>query len=128
VIRTNSEVLMDKSSLDSETGLWSIAIQNGSTKASDITTIKARFVINAAGIDCDKVQSLAASVGSRGESTVPAPDFEARPGRGQNIIYSVSEDATNSEMNAYTPTRPIQPVLTDRTKGIFVYSTLYHLR
>jgi glycerol-3-phosphate dehydrogenase len=67
---------MDKSSLDSETGLWSIAIQNGSTKASDITTIKAQFVINAAGIDCDKVQSLAASVGSRGESTVPAPDLK----------------------------------------------------
>lgn len=122
VIQTSRDVLMDQSVFDAETGLWNIATRSTSDKMEEIMTIKTRSVINAAGINCDKVQALAAAACDN--KPVPPPDFEARPRRGQYIVYSAPWCET-SEPNDFIPTRPIQPVPTDRTKGIFVYSTLY---
>lgn len=113
VIQTATMVYMDQAHFDSKSGLWTIM----TTKSDDEdVTIRTRSVINAAGISCENVQAEAAEMG------VPMPDFEARPRRGQYIVYSTP---ANTEKRKCLPTRPIQPVPTDRTKGIFVYSTLY---
>ncbi|KAL7483549.1 hypothetical protein ACHAW6_009188 [Cyclotella cf. meneghiniana] len=128
-IQTGREVVMDLSSFDSKTGHWKIVTRDTcqNTQVEDGTvTIHARSVINAAGIDLDSVQSLASSVVNRNhENILPPPDFEARPRRGQYMVYSAPADGNTVEKNEYMPMRPIQPVSTDKTKGIFVYSTLY---
>eukprot|EP00956_Cyclotella_meneghiniana_P023777 scaffold46878_cov72-Cyclotella_meneghiniana.AAC.8 len=113
VIQTRTTVCMDQAHFDSKSGLWTIMTR--CTKSDDKTvTIRTRSVINAAGISCESVQTAAVEMG------VPMPDFEARPRRGQYIVYSSPGNTRDT-----VPTRPIQPVPTDRTKGIFVYSTLY---
>ena len=125
VIQTGKLVCMDQSSFDTKTNLWTV-VTKGTTEKDDVVIIKARSVINAAGISCENVQTAATTARCRQEKLdLPMPDFEARPRRGQYIVYSVPKGTTNSELNKCLPTRPIQPVPTDRTKGIFVYSTLY---
>ena len=66
------------------------------------------------GVNTDLMQKSASSV----VRDINPPTFAARPRRGQYIVYSAPLDDVR--------TRPIQPVPTDRTKGIFVYSTLYN--
>eukprot|EP00804_Cyclotella_cryptica_P002179 CCRYP_006575-RA/>CCRYP_006575-RA protein AED:0.40 eAED:0.40 QI:0/-1/0/1/-1/1/1/0/434 len=128
-IQTGREAVMDLSSFDAKTGQWKIVTRSTSknVNANDHTvTINARSVINAAGIDSDRVQSLtSAVVNDNKEVTLPPPDFEARPRRGQYIVYAAPMDGDAFKKTHYMPMRPIQPVPTDRTKGIFVYSTLY---
>ena len=126
VIYTGRRVVMEESTFDKESGLWTIvtrrATSNGDVVEDTTITFTARCVINAAGIDSDLVQSQAASAGSSQDdssnSLLPRPTFEARPRRGQYAIFAAPPDDI-------TPTRPIQPVPSQFTKGIFVYSTLY---
>ncbi|EED94040.1 predicted protein [Thalassiosira pseudonana CCMP1335] len=139
VIQTGREVDLSQSSFDRMTGLWSIVTrQSDCNDGKDTVVITARSVINAAGIDSDIVQLSASSVNTetrQSECIVPPPDFEARPRRGQYIVYSAPSDDTNQDtvqsataqwkVPRTVPIRPIQPVPTDRTKGIFVYSSLY---
>ena len=126
VIQTGRIVCMDQSSFDTETNLWTVVTKGTNNEKDDVVVIKARSVINAAGISCENVQTAATTATCHEEKlTLPVPDFEARPRRGQYIVYSAPKDTTNAEKNKYLPIRPIQPVPTDRTKGIFVYSTLY---
>jgi len=72
--------------------------------------IRARAVINATGINSDITQKNAADV--------PPPTWTCKPRRGQYRIFA-SNDKTRFD-------RPIQPVPTQITKGIFVFSTLYN--
>ena len=50
--------------------------------------------------------------------------FEMRPRLGQYIIFDASK-ASGLSADGLLLTRPIQPLPTDTTKGIFIYSTLY---
>lgn len=146
VICTGREVDMGSSSFDEGTGLWSIAtrktpalaaIEGGGKSEresddSDARTIRARCVINASGINSDLVQSSAAS----SCDGVPPPAYEARPRRGQYAVFSApppstvprcdeADGAEWPDVPRMLPARPIQPVPTQFTKGVFVYSTLY---
>lgn len=113
VIQTGREVVMDASSFNAEEGIWNLVTRSREQDNGEVT-VKAKSIINAAGINSDLMQKSASSVV---KDIIKPPTFAARPRRGQYIIYS-------APLNEF-PTRPIQPVPTDRTKGIFVYSTLY---
>jgi len=138
VIQTGREVVMEKSEFDKNSGLWSVATRSTCGDENDSTVISSKSVINAAGIDADVMQlkAILALRGTGGGSSVlPSPTFEARPRRGQYIVYSTpklykcDETTTNSrwvDIPKTVPIRPIQPIPTERTKGIFVYSTLYN--
>ena len=122
VIYTGRRVIMEESTFDEENGLWTIVTRRASTSSGDVeedtrVTFTARCVINAAGIDSDLVQSQASAKDDNSNLLLPPPTFEARPRRGQYAIFAAPPDDT--------PTRPIQPVPSQFTKGIFVYSTLY---
>ena len=112
VIQTGREVVMDASSFDAKEGMWTLVTRSGE-KIDEEEVIKAKTIINACGVNTDLMQKSASSVASE----IKPPSFAARPRRGQYIVYA----APNGEF----PIRPIQPVPTERTKGIFVYSTLY---
>lgn len=71
--------------------------------------LKAKAVVNAAGIYADLVQ--------KHTKGVRPPQWTAKPRRGQYCVF-FSDNVTHL-------TRPIQPIPTQRTKGVFVYSTLY---
>ena len=142
VICTGREVDMELSSFDKERGIWNIVTRRTVGDRNDDSTmiIQARCIINAAGIDSDLIQSSAASASSNGDSyeckqLLPQPRFETRPRRGQYAIFAAPDECDNSSTNGVKdesvprttiPTRPIQPVPSQFTKGIFVYSTLYH--
>ena len=134
VIYTGREVVMDSSTFDKEKGLWNLATRrttydnNSSANKEGVEdgtiTITSRCVINAAGIDSDMVQTSASSAcGDIG--ALPPPTFEARPRRGQYIILAAPKEEGMQQPRSTIPTRPIQPVPSQFTKGIFVYSTLY---
>ena len=147
VIYTGRRVVMEESTFDEESGLWTIVTRRSCDENEEDTmvTFTARCVIiNAAGIDSDLVQSQASAAGSSGEDTnnsllLPRPTFEARPRRGQYAIFAAppvddneqyTEEGSSQWPNilpkSNIPTRPIQPVPSQFTKGIFVYSTLYN--
>ena len=90
-------------------GIWTIRQKAGPTSLSKAPLeLKAKAVVNAAGVFADLVQ----------QQTDGTSRWTAKPRRGQYRIY----DATrNSGI-----THPIQPVPSQFTKGIFVFSTLYN--
>ena len=114
----------DAGRMNYEEGVWTLprvcADAGNSSSArgegavtSDLTlpdAVRARVVINAAGLLSDLVQELASPL-------VPSPRFSALPRRGQYRIYSAASDTRIDH--------PIQPVPTQFTKGVFVFSTLY---
>jgi glycerol-3-phosphate dehydrogenase len=83
-----------------EKDIWTIA----STKN---ISVKGKAVVNAAGIFSDVLQA----------KFFGTSRWMAKPRRGQYRIY----DATNNTMI----THPIQPIPSQRTKGIFIFSTIY---
>mmetsp|Transcript_42866 Transcript_42866/g.100635 ORF Transcript_42866/g.100635 Transcript_42866/m.100635 type:complete len:482 (-) Transcript_42866:239-1684(-) len=88
--------------------MWTLPrrIKDEKARAGDYVSIRAASVVNATGIFADLVQS---SMGL-------APSWKAAPRRGQYRIFS----------SPYrTITCPIQPVPTDHSKGVFVFSTVY---
>jgi glycerol-3-phosphate dehydrogenase len=113
VIQTGREVIMDASSFNTEEGVWNLVTRG--EKDNEEVVFKTKTIINAVGVDTDLMQKSASSV----VRDINPPTFAARPRRGQYIVYS-------APLVDDVPTRPIQPVPTDRTKGIFVYSTLYN--
>ena len=140
VIRTGREVSMELSSFDEQNGVWTLVARvtsDGNVEDEHIV-VTARSIINAAGIDSDIMQHQASNVIGKLDNKnidLKPPNFEARPRRGQYLIYSApkgvhgvgTEDSKPDHFNVpqKIPARPIQPVPTERTKGIFVYSTLY---
>jgi glycerol-3-phosphate dehydrogenase len=109
-IFTNFGMDPEASSFDGE--LWSVVRK---TNTNDIDSssgpfkIRSKAVVNATGLWSDLIQQ---KVHSSSSST-----WNARPRRGQYRIFS-STDSTRIS-------HPIQPVPTQRTKGIFVFSSLY---
>ncbi len=105
IILTNFCVDGTTSSFQNE--IWTIRRkQNGPSTVP--VELKGKCVVNAAGIFADVVQSQ-----SHGISR-----WTARPRRGQYQIYKASP--------ASIITHPIQPVPSQYSKGIFVFSTLYN--
>lgn len=100
-IRTNFE--MDPAASYQKDGIWTIVSTN-----EQQSPLRARAVVNATGLWSDQVQTSA--------TTVRAP-WTAKPRRGQ---YRVYQGGSTSSL-----THPIQPIPTQRTKGIFVFSSLY---
>jgi glycerol-3-phosphate dehydrogenase len=89
-------------------GMWSVFRKEKEGPRGDVPMkLQARAVANAAGLWADVVQSK-----GHGQSR-----WTAKPRRGQYRIYSSSETTRI--------THPIQPIPTQRTKGIFVFSTIY---
>eukprot|EP00547_Thalassionema_nitzschioides_P013693 CAMPEP_0194237444 /NCGR_PEP_ID=MMETSP0158-20130606/4451_1 /TAXON_ID=33649 /ORGANISM="Thalassionema nitzschioides, Strain L26-B" /LENGTH=1029 /DNA_ID=CAMNT_0038971477 /DNA_START=131 /DNA_END=3220 /DNA_ORIENTATION=+ len=73
------------------------------------SVIRARAIVNATGIMADVVQTEAPGV--------KPPHWRSIPRRGQYRVFQADE--------LTFVTRPIMPIPTPRTKGIFVFSTLY---
>ncbi len=108
-IFTNFEFDPDASYLDKKNNIWSVIEKCSNDKSPKI--LKAKTIVNATGIFSDLVQKK--SIGSISEKS-----WTAKPRRGQYRIYSSSLDTCI--------THPIQPIPTQRTKGIFVFSTIYN--
>lgn len=111
-IYTDFEFDAKESSWDCDTQTWTISRSHSSSSTTEITTpkfLKAKATVNAAGIYADLVQG--------GLADLP-PHWTAQPRRGQYRVFSSTDDTRI--------VHPIQPVPTQRTKGIFVFSTLYH--
>ncbi len=97
----------DTSSFDDSHGLWHI-IQKPKDASSPPKQLRAKAIVNAAGLWSDLVQQKGLNASSQ---------WNAKPRRGQYRIYSSPQN---------TITHPIQPIPTQRTKGIFVFSSLYN--
>jgi glycerol-3-phosphate dehydrogenase len=106
-----------------EHGLWKLeTIADG----DENYYFEASCLINAAGIDSDLLQSI----GSSHIDTLPSPKFSALPRRGQYAVFAPRKTSTNDHgktryLPKTIPLRPIQPIPSQFSKGIFVYSTLY---
>ena len=111
-IYTNFRVNPEASSWDGVRKMWTVlrCCQSEDSLENDVPQcLRATSIVNAAGVHADLVQA--------GMSDVDPPHWTARPRRGQYRVFS-STDSTKID-------HPIQPVPTQRTKGIFVFSTLY---
>lgn len=105
-IFTNFGMDSEASSFDGD--LWSVVRKtNDFDGTSGPSKIRSKAVVNATGLWSDLIQQKIHS----------SSTWNARPRRGQYRIFS-STDSTRI-------THPIQPVPTQRTKGIFVFSSLY---
>lgn len=103
-------------SFDTNTKLWTIVkpelhCDKNSNNLSP-KTLFAKSIVNATGIQSDVTQLETEGI--------PKPSWEAKPRRGQYRIFSMSQKQKHALIH------PIQPVPTPRTKGIFVFSTLYN--
>jgi len=97
---------VDSSQLKFNGDVWEI---NATAKVEcGISKVFARAVVNAAGLWCDVIQ---------GDAHERPASWSARPRRGQYRVFQSSREASL--------THPMQPIPTQRTKGIFVFSTLY---
>lgn len=109
-IFTNFQV--DPGQCHLQDGIWTIKRQSISSSCSNdaggLQQLRAKCVVNAAGIFADLVQHEA-----HGSSP-----WMAKPRRGQYRIYQ----STSKTLIQY----PIQPVPSQFTKGIFVFSSLYN--
>jgi glycerol-3-phosphate dehydrogenase len=79
----------------------------GVAHGSDVHELRARAIVNAAGIWADVVES----------SSHGTCRWTAKPRRGQYRVYRADAQTRI--------THPIQPISSQRTKGIFVFSTMY---
>ncbi len=98
------------------------ALDDPSKSSQPPRSIKARAVINATGVWADMIQETAGAAIGTSISVLPRPTWQTQPRRGQYRIYS--PDSASQQSTPFL-THPIQPVPTQFTKGIFVFSTLY---
>jgi glycerol-3-phosphate dehydrogenase len=111
-IYTNFEYDAENSCFDENERVWNVRRKTDNdhlTPAHPPDLLRATAIVNATGIVADLVQ--AATTG------VNPPHWRAAPRRGQYRVF-LADNYTHI-------TRPIQPVPTQRTKGIFLYSSLY---
>jgi glycerol-3-phosphate dehydrogenase len=113
-IFTSFEFDPNKSWFDKSERIWNVFRRTDNDRASLILPpkfLQAKAIVNATGIVADLVQAAT--------SDVMPPIWKSMPRRGQYRVFKADE---------YTIIKhPIQPVPTQRTKGIFVYSTLFDL-
>ena len=79
---------MDASSFNAEEGIWNLVTRR-SEQDNDEVLFQTKSIINAAGINSDLMQQSASSVV---KDIIQPPSFEARPRRGQYIIYSAPQN------------------------------------
>lgn len=113
VLWTNCAFDSDRSRFDELTRLWTVCYYKPSADDCDGQRetgqpIVCKAIVCAAGIWGDQLQQTTMGV---------EPSWKARPIRGQYLVYQ-------SPTPGYLK-HPIQPIPTTRTKGIFVFSTLY---
>ena len=99
-IITNFEV--DPDSALFQNGIWTIFKKGGTAES-----VKGKAIVNAAGIWADVFQ----------EKVFGNSKWNAKPRRGQYRIYDMCD-------NTFI-THPIQPIPSQFTKGIFIFSTIY---
>ena len=113
-IFTEFEMDPQSSFLDSD-NIWTVRrvpVDDNDTVNSDVPhSLRAHAVVNATGLWSDLLQRNIDSTSL----------WTAKPRRGQYRVYASSSSDVSSVLQ-----HPIQPVPTQRTKGIFVFSTLYH--
>lgn len=100
---------VDLGSLEFNNGRWTVRRQLQDRDTTHGWQLQAKAVVNAAGIHSDTVQAAA--------TQTQAP-WTAAPRRGQYRVYHANR---NTKIR-----HPIQPIPTQRTKGIFCFSTIYH--
>ena len=106
-ILTNFE--MDPVASSFLNGTWTVKRKvKGELNEEIPRELRAKAVINATGLWADLVQT---------QAHIPC-HWTAKPRRGQYRVYNMSSCTSSL-------THPIQPIPTQRTKGIFVFSTLY---
>jgi glycerol-3-phosphate dehydrogenase len=101
-IYTNFAFDPQQSYLDKNDRIWNIVSTDKRQK------LRARAVVSATGIWAATIQNQVFS----------HAQWKAQPRRGQYRVYDASEEKS-------LLTHPIQPIPTDRTKGVMVFSTLY---
>jgi len=111
--RENGAILITNFGMDPIASSWNGELWTVVRKANDLdnytgpSNIRAKAVVSATGLWSDLIQQKVHS----------SSTWNARPRRGQYRIFS-SNDSTRIA-------HPIQPVPTQRTKGVFVFSSLY---
>jgi len=112
-IFTNFAFDPDASYLDGD--VWNV-VQLNPGHGSAPMRLRAKVIANAAGLWSDVIQKE--THGPRTSIHTTKRTWSAKPRRGQYRVYAPSKE---SEI-----THPIQPIPTQRTKGIFVFSTIYN--
>ena len=145
MLRRNFQVDMNSSSFDSANKIWTLRRKRqptmcytksccSSAESSSATgpapendvpmELRTRSVVNAAGLWADLVQRD--MLGDQANKLA----WEARPRRGQYRVFQYNchrhNDNNNNNASLSVLLHPIQPIPTNRTKGIFVFSTLYN--
>eukprot|EP00980_Cylindrotheca_fusiformis_P016048 scaffold4731_cov70-Cylindrotheca_fusiformis.AAC.2 len=117
VIHTNFTVDPQQSYF--QNGFWTIASVEKKEKAA----VQGKVVVNAAGIFADILQEQFQIQSSNG-----GVSWTAKPRRGQYRIYDAQTTPQQQQHEQHPPiiTHPIQPVPSQFTKGIFVFTTLYN--
>jgi glycerol-3-phosphate dehydrogenase len=96
---------------------WTAVRSPESSSSGGPAKLKARAIVNAAGLWSDDIQSkLHQNKRQLFSSHIPV-QWTGKPRRGQ---YGVFQSTESTRLR-----HPIQPVPTQRTKGIFVFTTLY---
>ena len=111
-VYTSFEFDAKNSWFDENERVWNVLRTTGNDHLTPVNPpklLRASAIVNATGIVADLVQAATAGVNP--------PHWRAAPRRGQYRVF-LADDCTHI-------TRPIQPVPTQRTKGIFLYSSLY---
>ena len=133
LVFTDFAVNFKRSTFDATARVWTLvaAPPGDATSAASAQIVRARAVVNAAGVWADVVD--------RGLLSTPPP-YESRPRRGQYLV--VRPQPVDSDVTAPSPIEqagwereftlpphvllhPIQPVPTHHSKGVFVFSSLY---
>ena len=113
-IYTNFEYDYENSYFDAITGIWTVVrkAKNGDNVSTDTPRmLHAKVIVNATGVYADIIQSKT--------SGLQPPPFEVRPRRGQYTLFSYPSSISCKLQ------RPIQPIPTKYSKGIFIFSSLY---
>lgn len=88
-------------------------------------------MVNCAGLYADTVEQMrtggSSSSGEQQRGVAAAVDFTVTPRKGQFVVFSLPRSCTsdvNSDSNA-APAHIIEPVPTQFTKGVIVFTTVY---
>jgi glycerol-3-phosphate dehydrogenase len=105
--------LEGSSSFDETSGWWTLI--NRKSSSSTTRSVRGRYVVNASGVWSDHVE----------ENLAGRCDWNSMPRRGQYVVLAASALHQGSLPEPLSLARPIQPVPSVHTKGVFVFSSMY---